>query len=259
MAAQSGDADRGAQRFPRLSAAQIARLETHGTRIRINQGDILAEPGDRHRPVFVVLSGSIDVVQPSMDGEHPSVVHTAGSFTGEMRALSSVGSLERMRVREDGEVLSIPENQLRAIIQNDAELSELFMRAFILRHVGLIASQAGDVILPGSSHSADTLRIQQFLTRNSFPFSNLDVDMDLSAQALLTRFQIKLNDTPVVLCRGAAVLECRPFRHKNEPYERPVRADHGARNSAVPAALNACTRVKSARAGRPTGKGLFFQ
>ena len=198
---------RKAQMFPQLTPAQIARLEAHGTHRSMSKGEILTEPGDRSRPMLVVLSGSIEVVQTGMSGEVPVAVHTAGSFTGEMSTLQGIGSLVRSRVREPGEVLVIPEDHLRAIIQTDAELSELFMRAFILRRVGLIASQAGDVILLGSSHSAGTLRLQQFLTRNSFPFVNLDVNTDQAVQSLLDRFHIKTDDVPVVLCRGEVVLK----------------------------------------------------
>jgi thioredoxin reductase (NADPH) len=124
-----------------------------------------------------------------------------------MSTLQGIGSLVRSRVREEGEVLVITEDRLRTIIQTDAELSELFMRAFILRRVRLIASQAGDVILLGSSHSAGTLRIQQFLTRNSYPFVNLDVNTDAAVEALLERFHIKPDEIPVVLCRGEVVLK----------------------------------------------------
>jgi thioredoxin reductase (NADPH) len=198
---------RKAQMFPQLTAAQIARLEAHGTHRRMSAGEILAEPGDRNIPMLVVLSGSIEVVQPGMDGEVLVVVHTAGSFSGEMSTLQGIGSLARSRVREAGEVLVITEERLRAIIQTDAELSELFVRAYILRRVGLIASQSGDVILLGSTHSAGTLRLQQFLTRNSFPFVNLDVNTDQGVQALLERFHVSAEDVPVVLCRGEVVLK----------------------------------------------------
>ena len=198
---------RKAQMFPQLTAAQIARLDALGSRRRMSQGEILAEPGDRHRPMLVVLSGSIEVVQPGMNGEVLVVVHTAGSFTGEMSALQGIGSLVRARVRDAGEALVIPEDRLRRVIQTDAELSELFMRAFILRRVGLIQSQSGDVILLGSSHSAGTLRLQQFLTRNSFPYVNLDVNSDPVVQTLLQRFHINAEDIPVVLCRGEVVLK----------------------------------------------------
>jgi thioredoxin reductase (NADPH) len=197
---------RKAQMFPQLTPAQIARLEAVAAHSRISQGEILAEPGDRHRPMLVVLSGSIEVVQPGMNGEVLVVVHTAGSFTGEMSTLQGIGSLVRARVRDAGEVLVIAEDRLRTVIQTDSDLSELFMRAFILRRVGLIASQAGDVILLGSSYSAGTLRLQQFLTRNAFPYVNLDVNTDPSVQTLLERFHIKADEVPVVLCRGEVVL-----------------------------------------------------
>jgi thioredoxin reductase (NADPH) len=157
--------------------------------------------------MLVVLSGSIEVLQPGLDSEVVVSVHTPGSFTGEMSTVNSMGSLVRMRVREAGEALAIPEDRLRTIIQTDAELSELFMRAFILRRVGLITSQAGDVILLGSNHSAATLRLQQFLTRNTFPFVYLDTDADPSVRTLFERFHVKIDDIPVVLCRGAAVLK----------------------------------------------------
>jgi thioredoxin reductase (NADPH) len=198
---------RKAQMFPQLTPAQIARLEAVATHSRISKGEILAEPGDRHRPMLVVLSGSIEVVQAGMNGEALIVVHTAGSFTGEMSMLQGIGSFVRARVREAGEVLVIAVDRLRTVIQTDSELSELFMRAFILRRVGLIASQAGDVILLGSSYSAGTLRLQQFLTRNAFPYVNLDVNTDPSVQTLLDRFHIRADEVPVVLCRGEVVLK----------------------------------------------------
>ena len=207
MADTAAFVGRKAQMFPQLSPAQLSRVQAHATHRLTSKGEILAEPGDRNRPMFVVLTGSIEVVQPGMNGEVLVVVHTAGSFTGEMSTLQGIGSLVRARVREAGEVLVIAEDRLRTIIQTDAELSELFMRAFILRRVGLIASQTGDVILLGSSHSAGTLRLQQFLTRNSFPFVNLDVNTDPAVQTLLERFHVEPGDVPVVLCRGEVVLK----------------------------------------------------
>jgi thioredoxin reductase (NADPH) len=195
------------QMFPRLTAPQIARLEPHGKRVAIRRGDVLVEPGDRSRSLLVILSGSVEIVRPGIAGEELVVVHTAGAFAGEMNMLRGLGSLVRARVRESGEVLSIDEERLRAIVQTDAELSELFMRAFILRRMGLIASQQGDVILIGSRHSASTLRLQQFLTRNNFPYASIDLDSDAGAQALLDRFHVDVDDIPVVLCRGERVLK----------------------------------------------------
>jgi thioredoxin reductase (NADPH) len=204
--AQSPYAGRSAQMFPHLTPAQIARLSPHGRKSAIQKGQVLAEPGDR-LPMFVVLSGSIEIVQPTLTGETLIVVHTAGSFSGDVGTLRGSSAVVRMRVREGGEVLSIDEAHLRTIFQTDTELSELFMRAFILRRVALISTQSSDVVLLGSTRSAGTLRLQQFLTRNTYPFVNLDVDSDASVSELLDRFHVKVEDFPVVLCRGSVVLK----------------------------------------------------
>jgi thioredoxin reductase (NADPH) len=195
------------QAFPRLTSAQIGRLETHGKRVRTRQGEVLAEPGDRRRGLLVILSGSVEIVRPGIAGEELIVVHMPGQFAGEMSSLRGSGSVVRARVREEGEILAIDDEHLRAIVQTDAELSEILMRAFILRRVGLIASRSGDVILIGSSHSADTLRLQQFLTRNAYPYVSIDVEKDPTVQALLDRFHVSVGDIPVVLCRGEQVLK----------------------------------------------------
>ncbi|HEY0747843.1 MAG TPA: FAD-dependent oxidoreductase [Steroidobacteraceae bacterium] len=203
---QSPYGGRGAQMFPQLTPVQIARLGAHGRKLAIRKGEVLVEPGDRV-PMYVVLSGSIEVVQPGLNGETQLVVHTAGKFSGDVGTLRGISAVVRLRVIEAGEVLAIDESHLRAVIQTDSELSELFMRAFILRRVMLITGQSSDVILLGSTQSAGTLRLQQFLTRNTYPFVNLDIDSDSSVRDLLERFHVSVEDVPVVVCRASVVLK----------------------------------------------------
>ncbi len=192
--------------FPKLTPAQTGRLEAYGRRMRIRAGEVLAEPGDRYGRLLVVLSGAIEIVLPGIAGETPVTIHTAGDFAGEMSALRGAGGTVRARVSEAGEVIAIEREDLRRLVQADAELSELFMRAFILRRMGLISAEQGDVILIGSSHSADTLRLRQFLGRNGFPYVSIDVDRDPDVAALLERFQVGIDEVPVVICRGEQVL-----------------------------------------------------
>jgi thioredoxin reductase (NADPH) len=70
----------------------------------------------------------------------------------------------------------------------------------------LVARQLGDVVLVGSSHSLATLRIKEFLTGNYQPYSYIDLDQDADVQELLDRFSLSLDDLPVLICRGSAVL-----------------------------------------------------
>ena len=129
-----------------------------------------------------------------------------GQFTGEMNMLTGRRSLVRTRAAEDGEVIEVRPDALRALVQVDSEMSELLMRAFILRRVGLIARGMGDVVLVGSHHSSGTLRIREFLERNNHPFAYLDVDKHDDVQALLDRLKVTVEEIPVVICRGEKVL-----------------------------------------------------
>jgi len=74
------------------------------------------------------------------------------------------------------------------LIQTDTELSDILLRAFILRRVELISYQIGGVVVLGSTYSAETLRIREFLTRNSYPYAYVDLDQNSDAQELLDRF-----------------------------------------------------------------------
>jgi len=64
----------------------------------------------------------------------------------------------------------------------------------------------GNLILMGSRHSADTLRLREFLTRNGYPYTYVDLDTDKTSQELLDRFEVKLGEIPVLICNARTVL-----------------------------------------------------
>jgi thioredoxin reductase (NADPH) len=193
---------RRAQMFPKLTAQQITRLQSHGRQVQTQAGEVLQDVGDRPRELFVVVAGSLEVDTPTSSEYEPMTVLSAGDFTGELSALRGSSGLARLRVKEPGAVVAVEIEQLRSIVQTDAELSELFMRAFILRRMGLLATGHGDVMLIGSSFSADTLRLREFLGRNGYPFFNVDIESDPDVHAILERFAVRPEDTPVVIWRG---------------------------------------------------------
>jgi thioredoxin reductase (NADPH) len=192
--------------FPTLTPEQVSRIAAHGRRRSTAQGDVLVDVGDQAVPVFVVISGELQVLRPAEGGETLIVRHQAGQFSGEANMISGRRALARLRVSEPGEVIQLDREPLLALIQTDAELSEILMRAFILRRLELIARHLGDVVVIGSAHCAGTLRAKEFLTRNGHPFQYIDLDRDREAQELLDRFHIGVADIPVLICRGDAVL-----------------------------------------------------
>jgi thioredoxin reductase (NADPH) len=201
------------QMFPKLTPAQLARLEPHCTRRETTAGEVLVDVGDPAQGLFIVTSGTIEALAPFSNVRTQTSdfvllnVLTAGDFSGEMSTLRGTPSLARLRVGEPGEVLQMSLEEFRRVVQNDSELSELMMRAFILRRMGMLQSGSSEVTVLGSSHAGGTLRIREFLTRNARPYVDIDIDHDPDAQALLERFHVQPQDLPVVVCRAGEVFK----------------------------------------------------
>jgi thioredoxin reductase (NADPH) len=199
--------ERQAQMFPRLTDAQVARVASHGRRRAVAAGEVIFTQGQAAAGIHVVISGALEIVRPGMAGEDLITVHRAGQFTGEVNVLSGGRALVTGRMREAGEIVAIDGECLRRVVQGDTEISDILMRAFILRRVALFSQGLGDATVVGSNHSAGTLRIREFFTRNAHPYAYVDVDADPQVQSLLDRFHVGVGDVPVVICRGERVLK----------------------------------------------------
>jgi len=200
------DASHEALMFPTLTASQIARIAHAGVVRPIAQGDVLIEAGDHVVPFFVVTRGEIEIIQPGRSGNTLVAVHGPGKFTGEANLILGRRSLMRAVASQPGEVIQLTREQLLDLVQTDATVSEILMRAFIYRRMELATQGIGDVTLVGSMHCAGTLRIREFLTRNGHPFGFLDLDREPDIQALLDGLHVTMADIPVLLCRGEVVL-----------------------------------------------------
>ena len=191
--------------FPTLSAAQIARMTARGRRRTTASREILVEPGSRPVPLFLVVSGGLQIV--SATGPATTILNLdPGQFSGETNMITGRPALARTEVREPGELIELDREAVLALIQTDAELGEILMRTFILRRVELISRGIGDAVLIGSTHCAGTLRVKEFLTRNGHPHTFIDLDREADAQELLDRFHVTPADVPVLICRGDLIL-----------------------------------------------------
>jgi thioredoxin reductase (NADPH) len=194
------------QTFPTLTPAQVEHIAAHGSVRPIRKGEVLVEAGEAVVPFFVVRSGQIEIVQLAGATATLVAVHGPGQFTGEVNMLSGRRALFATRASEPGEVVELAREALLSLVQTDAEIGEIVLRAFILRRVELISHGLGDVVLVGSNHCAGTLRAREFLTRNGHPFAYIDLDHDAGVQELLDQFHITAKDVPVLICRGEVVL-----------------------------------------------------
>jgi thioredoxin reductase (NADPH) len=199
-------AARDDQMFRVLTEAQLARAATHGKRRTVQRGEILIEAGAQHYSLFVVLAGELEAVLKSSAGEELAATHRRGQFNGELNLVSGRRGLAAVRVSQPGEVIEIERQRLLSLLQTDAELSEIFMRAFILRRVAIMDRGFGHEVVLGSQYSPRTLAIREFLSRNAHPYTYLDLDTDEASRESLDRWNISTDDIPVVICRREVVL-----------------------------------------------------
>src|SRR5271170_2132008 len=191
---------------PILTEPQIERIRGFAKPRQVIGGEVLYDPGDDTPPVFVVISGGIRIL--AIGGGEDRIVTTygPGQFSGELLMISARRSIYRCQVVEAGTLLELSARDLRALIAKDAELSDIFMKAFLARRLSLRDSGQGNVVVLGSRYSADTLAIREFLTRDGHPFTYFDLDSDPMTQELLDRFGVRADDIPVVICNNAVVL-----------------------------------------------------
>ncbi|MEX2124001.1 MAG: FAD-dependent oxidoreductase [Woeseia sp.] len=192
--------DRRAQMYPILSDAQIEAFCSAGREETFGAGETLWDVGTRNVGFYVVLEGELEILRRSAFGDDTVlVVHRRGSFAGETTLLSGRAAMVAGRAGSDLKVLAVPIDRLRGFMVTHAALSELIMRSFILRRVRMISEGVSDLLLIGSRHSADTLHLQEFLTRNGHPYTFLDLESAGDVCATLSRFDIHPEDTPIVI------------------------------------------------------------
>ncbi len=196
----------GSEAFPLLTPAQIERLRPYGKLRHVEAGEVLFEPGDSNVPVYVVLSGGLEILQPCPDGARSLVKHVPGSITGEFAIISGQRALLRGQVTASGEFLQIAPGEFRALVAKDAELGDILMKAYILRRMLLISEEASNVLVLGSLNSANTLHLREFLSRNGYPYKFIDLDTDERSQSILDHFQVKVDEVPIVICNARSVL-----------------------------------------------------
>jgi thioredoxin reductase (NADPH) len=191
--------------FPRLSEDQIDTLAAHGERRTTRPDEVLFGEGERCDEFFVILSGKVATVQGFGHDARIIRVHGAGRFLGELGLLEGQPAFSSALVVEPGEVLAVPVEWLRAVVEREPTLGDLIVRACLIRRSLLIGLGAGFRIV-GSCYSPDTKRLREFAARNRLPHRWIDPERDRQAETLLRRFGIGPEDTPVVIWKGEQLL-----------------------------------------------------
>jgi len=191
--------------FPRLDDDQRARLRAMGRVRKVEAGEVLFRAGDQTSDFFVIESGAVTIVQGLGEENRVIAVHGAHRFTGELSLLIGQQLYLSGVVRDPGEVIQVPLDKLREVVDEDKALSDLILGAFIARRSILIDVGTGMKLI-GSRFSPDSRRLRELLARNRMPYQWIDLDDDEAADALLRHLRVEPGETPVAVTGGGEVL-----------------------------------------------------
>lgn len=186
--------------FPQLEPEMVDRSLPYGVVERHPAGQVIYARGARSVDFMIVLRGSILITSPDSSGNDSVItIHREREFTGEMDLFNEREALVTARAATDTEVLRIPHERFREFAAAETVISDIILRAVVLRRLGLVERNDGGVVVLGASRNHDTLRLQQFLSRNGYPYRFIDAATDTAARALIESFRIEPVDWPVVI------------------------------------------------------------
>jgi thioredoxin reductase (NADPH) len=195
--------------YPRLTEDQIATLSRYGQRRRTHAGEILFREGDERYDFFVVLEGTVAIVADYGGENRLIAVHGPGRFLGELSLLTGQAAFFTAVMRQDGEVLQVPVEQVRALATQDPGIGDLVLRAYLMRREILIGLGAGLRIV-GSRYSPEARHLRELCVRNRIPHRWIDLEDDDDAEQLLQSMGVVPDQTPVVIWHGQVLRNPSP-------------------------------------------------
>jgi thioredoxin reductase (NADPH) len=232
MAAQ----DLNAMAFPKLTEEQMTQLARYAgaSTKTFRAGEALFRTGDRDPKFFVIKSGELEIIDVTGDQPKTIRVQGPGDFTGDVGHLTGSPKVVSAIARSDCEVYEMSEAELRKVLNQDPELSDLILQAFIARRQLMRESpEFTGLRVIGSRYSRDTFRIRDFLAKNRVLFTWLDLEGDPAVNQLLQQFGVTEAETPIVACAHCLVLRNPSNRELAEKIgiRRPV--DHTVYDLAI--------------------------
>jgi len=173
---------------------------------------VLFADGDETYDLIVVLEGEVEIVEHY--GQANEVVITAygpGEFPGEMGLLTGQRVYLTAAASIAGRILRIPVEQVHVIMAQELDLSELILRAFLVRHSRLTHRGSG-LTLVGSRFDIDTRGLLEVLARNRLSSRWLELEGSPEAEAMLVELGVPVADLPIVVVPGGPLLRNQQVR-----------------------------------------------
>lgn len=191
----------------KLDDRQLSMLDALGARRKVRRGELIFKAGERDLPLIIVLKGEIDVFE--VREEEEQILGTAGEreFIGEVGMLTGTASLASGRGKaEETEVLEVPAARLRKALAELPGVSEMIVRAFIMRRQRLMRDRefAGLRIVTHEG-SREGRQLDDFLDKNHVPHRLIAYETE-RGRALCDRLHLTGRDLPALVAANGMPL-----------------------------------------------------
>ncbi len=165
-----------------LSESQLATLRDHGEERTAAVGDVLFRVGDARYPFIAIVEGEAAILDAS---GNEIVRHGASNFLGELNLMSGQTVYLTALVTEPMRYIAVDRDALRALLFDDAPLSDLLLSSFMARREALQRQEGVGIEILGPRASEPTRRMIEYVQRNRLPYTWRDPASDKQAAALL--------------------------------------------------------------------------
>jgi thioredoxin reductase (NADPH) len=191
---------------PLLNKTDLEVLRRYGSEHDVAVGEVLFADGDETYDLIVVLDGEVAIVEGYGQASEVAIVDYGPlEFLGEIGLLTGQRAYLTAVARTPGRVLRVPVDQVPVIMTQEAHLSELILRAFLLRHSRLTHRGTG-LTLVGSRFDPNTRRLLEVLARNRLVSRWLELEESPEAEAMLRELDVQPADLPIVVVPGGDLL-----------------------------------------------------
>src|SRR5262249_33097746 len=162
----------------------------------------LIEAGSVNRYLFVVRSGRVDITTAGATGVERTLRSMGpGEFVGAPGILTREVAHVAAQAAPHTTLVAGPPGKRPVVIGEDESLSDIVLRAFLLRQARLLRLGTG-VTVVGSRFDRRTRAVIELLVTERVPMSWIDLETDPESESLLRQFAIAPADTPLVLTSG---------------------------------------------------------
>lgn len=185
--------------FPVLTEDELSCLQKLGEVRHFTDGELLVEYGEKDHSFFAIKSGAVAIVDSSSGTPRDVVVHTAGTFTGDVDVLTGRPAVISAIARGNCDVIEITACRIRGMLGEVPTLSDKLLDAFQARRQLLEASGFVGIRVVGAAYAKETLQLREFFYKNKVPHTLFDIETEEGRQ-LLESLQATPTDTPILAC-----------------------------------------------------------